>query len=695
MLPPRNALGDRAAGILGAGYQGVTLGAGNKIMAAARTVLPEALGGEQGFDYGQALQDVTQPTHDYEQRHPLESKAVEFAGSVPTVLATGGAGAVAEAPTLAGRVAALAKEGAAYGGASGLLGSDTLDPATLAKNTLGGAAMGAVAAPIAAPIIGAGTRAVAGGLKTLGDAVSMSGPGDALAAATGATPVAPEEVAQNMIRSSLQTGGVDPAVAAQNVDANSPQTVMELGSRKTVNLGRMARNVPGSTAQQTLDEFTGSRAADTGQRIQQAFTDATGNAPEDAVRTPVQLMVARAENAEPLYNKAFQDEPIPLDAAADDGTTLAKILKRPSARKAMAYADQLAAEQGEKPLSARIFPPTPEAAPLPEPVQSGQFTVDQWNELRAKNPGLPEIAPPPEAPEPNPVDVADLHSLKLKLDDLLGYAKNAGRLPDGSAATLTMQRAIQDTQSKLLQVMDASSPDYATARQTYAGDSAAHEAFTQGQKDFATNTVSPAQIAANKADLFSDSERELYDRGALTSLRAKIDAATSGDIPEASRSPNIVQKIAGTRADTDRLRQLFDDPAQYEQFIEQLAPEALYGKTAKAVSGNSSTAAQLAEMGGGGIPPATLSTARNIALAPTSTMAKVRLGMTLAQHVMGSKAAGLTPEIADALGNELVKTGGSLKEALEAMSRVNPRLAARARLSGLAGGGAGVVAGQP
>ena len=146
--PPAETMGDRAAGVISSLYQGATLGAGNKITAGIRTVLPEALGGVKGFDFPQALKEQTGVLNDYRQRHPLDAGIAEIAGSLPTIAATGGASAFPKGAGLLRKGAILAGQGAKYGVASGALSSDTL------KDVLPNALKSGVAGAIAAPVIG-------------------------------------------------------------------------------------------------------------------------------------------------------------------------------------------------------------------------------------------------------------------------------------------------------------------------------------------------------------------------------------------------------------------------------------------------------------------------------------------------------------------------------------------------------------
>ena len=385
--------------------------------------------------------------------------------------------------------------------------------------------------------------------------------------------------------------------------------------------------------------------------------------------------------AKPAYAQAMQADAIPVDAAATDGTTLLDLLKRPSIRKAVSYADQLAAEKGEQSLSAKVYPKTPESPPLPEPVASGQFTPEQWEALRAKNPGLPAIPASAEAPTPDPVDIADLHNIKLKLDDMLGYARNRGQLPDGTPATKTMLRGIQDTRGALLDIMDANAPEYAAARQGFAGSSRVQDALQQGQEDFAAN-VRPSEAQANRAALETDSERAFYDRGMLAAARDVIEKnAANPDIPMASRQVNVVQRLLGNKAQGEKIASLFPDRQSYQGFVRQMEQEAQYPQTAKFFQNQSSTASQLAE---GNQRPGLF---RDLATAGMgSKYALYNLARRAAETVGLGGKAGLSPAVANEIGQRAVLTGPALQEwQAQLAASQGPALARQAAIQGGAG----------
>src|SRR6185437_16425629 len=77
-----------------------------------------------------------------------------------------------------------------------------------------------------------------------------------------------------------------------------------------------------------------------------------------------------------------------------------------------------------------------------------------------------------QAVGPDAVPLQTLQRLKFKLDDMLGFPKTNGTLPDGTAATKSKLSAINQTRAQLLAIMKAHSPDYAAGNEAFAGHSA-------------------------------------------------------------------------------------------------------------------------------------------------------------------------------------------------------------------------------
>ncbi len=647
--------GERAAGALSAAYQGMTMGAGNKITAGVRTLLPQALGGVEGFDFPEALKEQTGVLNDYRERHPVLATGMEIAGSVPTILATGGAAGVPEAKGLA-KAVALAKQGAAYGAASGALSANQF------SDVIPGALEGGVVGGIAGPVAGAVGSAAARGTANAARRVFPSSRAfAAIAESVGAGPVTAEEKAQGMVGNALTRGGVEPEAAAAALPVSAPTTALDLGSRPAQVLARQARNVPTSTAGQTLDTFLADRSAGAGQRIEGALTGSTGHAATD-VDLPVEQMIARrSEEAKPLYEKAYGYGEIKDPETVDQIKTL---LKKPVFSDAWHRGQDLVELEGgplAKPLAAAI---TPEQ--------------EMYNSLRAL--GVPEdkalatskFDPSSVQVQANPT-VAQIDAWKKGLD-----AKIESSAGSSNALSRSEARAYRNKLNGILDRVDTEVSDYAAARDNFRGNSELKEAAEAGASHF-----SPSQSADYlKRTLpdMSDGEQEVYRANAINAAVAKIRTmAANPDLPDAARGTNIVQRVMGTEDAGKRLRMLFPDENSYNTFVQQMEQEAKYPQTNQFIRNQSSTAAQLAE---NQVSPGAM---RDALLSPVSRMAKLRLAGRALQTI-GIGRPGMQPAVADAVARQSTLTGQPLADFLKKISADKARqIAARNGLSALLG----------
>lgn len=666
--PAPETKGDVAAGMIGSAVQGATLGAGNKVLAGFRTALPEKLGGEKGWDYGQALQDVTQPTQQFSARHPIVAGATEFAASALPIMLTGGGGAVAGDMTKLQKVLALAKTGAKYGGVSGALSANRF------QDVLPGAASGAIAGGVMAPVIGLAAPPVIRGAAKMGRKVAgwMGNPqaGEAIARAAGVASDTPQAQAERMLQKSLVAGGANPR---EMMTSGSETTPMDL-SRPTLALARSARNVPTSKAGQTIDTFLEQRSAGTGPRIQGALTAATGQTPEDMALTLEQHAEQMRKTAKPLYDAAMQSPDIPLTAKGEGDVTLGELLQRPSMQKAMRYGEQISAERGTQ--------------VAPDAAAKLGISPERLAELKAQ--GLDKFIPGLASGEEKSMSMQGLHDLKLKLDDMLGYARANGQLPDGTPATKNMLRAVQDTKNQLLSVMDQNNPEYKIARNAWAGDAAIEDAGKLGAEHF-TSKMSTPELQRTMESL-TPGEQAMYRRAALAEFRDKVANLTANpDLPDAARNVNVVQRLLGTGPQAERARLLFPSEGAYQRFVADMAPETQYPKTDRFLRNQSSTAAQLQE--GQMSTPWAMMDVAGAASGKPWYMGK--LAIRGYKAITGSHK-GMDPAVADALANALTTKGAKMPAMLRRITDDAQQVAARrAMLASLFGAQGGAMAGRP
>ena len=148
-------------------FQGASLGFGEEIEAAVRSLLPETMG---GGEYNQIRDELRTKLAAYKEANPKSALTLELAGAlVPTLLTLpfGGAGAAATGARLAPTMTRVAGRGAVEGAVTGAGVSES--------DTLGGmatdAAVGAVTGAVLNPTMTAAGRYAASNTKGLVDFV--------------------------------------------------------------------------------------------------------------------------------------------------------------------------------------------------------------------------------------------------------------------------------------------------------------------------------------------------------------------------------------------------------------------------------------------------------------------------------------------------------------------------------------------
>lgn len=125
--PDPETTGDKIGGALGSVYQGLTMGAGNKIipaMQAAGDWYSDAYKGKNdGFDFAKRKQENDNVLNHFKSDYPVASAGLDLAGGIAPAIATAGGSAAGEGGILA-RAARMMGKGAAYGGTSGALSAN-------------------------------------------------------------------------------------------------------------------------------------------------------------------------------------------------------------------------------------------------------------------------------------------------------------------------------------------------------------------------------------------------------------------------------------------------------------------------------------------------------------------------------------------------------------------------------------------
>lgn len=616
-------------GVVQSAFQGLTGGLGNKTTAATRAVLPQWLGGTKGFNYDQALTEERTALDNFRQRHPYEAAFAEGAGGVPLAMAAGPGSVPLKA-------AGSMRVGAAMGGIYGAGELDNPTPAQLALHTGKGMATGAA---LVGAIHGAG-HATSGFLDTFGIRPSETGtsPVGRIAKAAGVQTV--EERAPRIILNRLGRSGTSlDDLARAHADAtaiNKPASLVELGGRPMARLARGTQGIPGKGAEQVAAMLE-SRRAGAPVRVAGDVEQGLGQPSQDLFEVGQKLSQAQQAKATPLYTKAMRAQPVGLDAPVPghDNLALGDLMKRPSIEKAMGYGKQLAHEEGGS------FPDI--AGPNVSGQPASELLAKMSPEARARFTAAAKAQGVELSPS---VPFEQLHNLKLRLDEMIGYAKANGKMPDGTPATKKMLRAVQDTKNSLLSVMDAHEPAYKEARGIWAGDEELKDGLALGHDFF--NAKRPLGELKHELGSLSAAGQEQTRVGVVAAVREKIDAAPDG--------ADVVRRIFGNEAQRQRLRAAFPSDQAFDQFAKQMQMESLMAKNETMILGNSQTAEKGADAADimGRLPTTTLSV-RGVGKALLDSRLAMRAKKLAEQRVDGMSPflTANTPEAREAMLRQL------------------------------------------
>lgn len=172
-------------------------------------------------------------------------------------------------------------------------------------------------------------------------------------------------------------------------------------------------------------------------------------------------------------------------------------------------------------------------------------------------------------------DVIDAN--KKALDDMIGEAARQGKNEK--------VRDLVKAKNAMLSEVDESIPEYKQARELYAGKASLENAFELGQTFFKPNQKirDINQEIANMTEM----ERHYYKLGVKQQVQ---DIAESENV-----SRDIVKKYFQKGGTAEKLKILFDDERDYQNFINTLENEMDFGVTKNIVVGNSTTAMQLSQ----------------------------------------------------------------------------------------------------
>lgn len=171
------------------------------------------------------------------------------------------------------------------------------------------------------------------------------------------------------------------------------------------------------------------------------------------------------------------------------------------------------------------------------------------------------------------VAVQDLHYLKLALDDVIG-ASRRGQNAIGS----TERRSLVRVREELMAAMPES---WRQANDVFAGESALIDALQAGRDALKGDAEAIEMLAGS----MTESERQMFRAGLVRAARAEVERTQDGG--------DVVRRVIGNEDRRRRLAAAFDDPADFERFVQALQAEQMRVRNARFTAPSSGSQTQM------------------------------------------------------------------------------------------------------
>jgi hypothetical protein len=528
---------------------------------------------------------------------------------------------------------AVTNPGAATAGA---VGGVVFNP----LNLIGGEAIAAAPSVLGrtarAAGVGSGVGAVTGGLSTEGgaeDRLTGAGIGAGIGAAAGgaAQPVMEllgfgarkgfegGRAIYNTIRNQVQAranpqGQADRLLTQAFMDDAVPlgfgpapvpapqsgQGLINLGGENVAALGRQATVAPGPSRTRAQQFFEEQRAG----QVDRTADELRGLSDRGYYGTVEELDATRRTAARPLYDIAYSQP------AVEQWTPrIAELFRRPSMRAALARAQRIAAEEGR------------------DPRELG---------LTFNDAGDPVFLAGADANGQIP-SVQTMDYVKRGLDDVVEQYRDR---TTGRLNLDTEGRAINNTRAEFVGIMRQGNPDYAVALDAWAGPSHALDTVELG-RDLYRVKGAPAD-GIRRFQALTPQDQELARIGFM---RNAIE-----DVGQVGEGGSVYQRLFGNPNKRAMFEVMFPDRESFDRFAAAMQRERQMLATDRMVRGGSPTSRIDAEK-------ETFEAATNF----LNWTEALRSGNPL--RLLGVAAdkgraltRGVTPEVAEALGNRLFTT---------------------------------------
>lgn len=399
----------------------------------------------------------------------------------------------------------------------------------------------------------------------------------------------PGQFSNQKIVERITSNGSTVDTLAKKMAQNPGSAPVDVGPKSLRTLLRTATNIPGPAKDRVTTQLN-VRQFGQGDRIKDVISKTFAD-PDAYLSQKEAIAAATKKAAAPLWKQAME-KPVHYSES------LESILNTSAGKSALSKAEQLASNEQE-------------------PFKQIFVNVMENGQMVAKR--------VPDARGWQYVKSAMDDMINAQTDSITGKMTNEGRILVG-------------LKNRMLSELDAANPAYAAARKASATGFELDDALELGRKSL---TMSPEALKRQLAGM-NPAQREAARVGAAEALRAKIDAG--------GFTHNSAIKVMGGRQQAKNLEMLFESKAKFAEARKAVFAEMRKRSTYDAVKGNSTTAAQMADMAeAGGLQDA--------AQFATQTATQGPVNATLSW--LGSRLkmmGGLTPRVADEIAKKLMTT---------------------------------------
>lgn len=387
-----------------------------------------------------------------------------------------------------------------------------------ANGDMGDRLKGAAVGGALGAVTGAAIPAVVGGIRAGAQAISATRPANA-------DRVAVAKIGQALARDEMTPADLQRAYTQAASGAKAGEvTIADVAGQNVKGLVEGAANMPGAARNQ-ITRTLETRQAGQLLRMTRDLRTLAGT-PQRAYAVAQDVMTARQTAARPLYQSAYAAD---LTQHPQALQVVEQIAQTPDGRRALEYAERMALNEG------RTLTP-----------RTVQFVDD----------------------------------LKRGLDHLINSETTRDMV--GRETVSPLGRTVVKLKNDLLAAIDPVVPDYAAARNAWAGPSAYLDALAEGKK---IASMAPDEIQGWLARA-SQSEQEAFRVGAITKIMDTLGSAkgTMPDVAQKLNDPNWQGRIAA----------LMPDQRAASEWLSRFGTERAMSRTATQTLGNSATARRLA-----------------------------------------------------------------------------------------------------